>query len=56
MRTLLKPLAVAVLALAAVGAAQATTRPIIDNGQTGNGHLFFSVWDGVSSYTRGTSH
>jgi hypothetical protein len=55
MRTLLKPLAVAVLALAAVGAAQATTRPIIDNGQTGNGHLFFSVWDGVSSYTRGTN-
>jgi len=55
MRTLLKPIAVAVLALAVVGAAQATTRPNIDTGLTGNGHLIFSVWDGVSSYTRGTN-
>ena len=41
------------LALAAVmavsGAAGAAT---IDNGAGGNGGLFFSIWDGASSYTR----
>ncbi|GEM_PF-1120485 len=56
MKTLLKPIAVAVLAFAAVGAALAQTTPRIDPGSvTGNGHFFFSVWDGNSSYLRGTS-
>lgn len=34
--------------LAATGAANAA----IDTGATGNGELFFSVWDGANSYTR----
>jgi len=56
MHTLLKPIAAAVLAFAAVGAAQAQTAPRIDIGDVspGNGHLFFAVWDGVTSYIRGT--
>jgi hypothetical protein len=55
MHHFLKPVAMAVLAFAAVGAQAQTTTPRIDNGLTGNGHFFFSVWDGNTSYTRGTS-
>jgi hypothetical protein len=42
----LKLIAAAAL-LAATGAANAA----IDNGATGNGELFFTAWDGASSYT-----
>jgi hypothetical protein len=56
MHHFLKPVAIAVLAFAAVGAQAQTTTPMIDNGfVTGNGHFFFSVWDGNTSYTRGTN-
>jgi hypothetical protein len=41
-------LAAAAALVALSGAANAT----IDNGATGNGELFFSVWDANSSYTR----
>jgi len=41
-------LAAAAALVALSGAANAT----IDNGATGNGELFFSIWDGSTSYTR----
>lgn len=61
MHHFLKPVAIAVLAFAAVGAAQAsvptltaTPAPVLlARGDTGNSSVFFSVWDGDTSYTRG---
>ena len=47
MKFSLKTLAAAVALAAAAGSASAA----IDNGQGGNGELFFSAWDGATSYT-----
>lgn len=47
MKFSLKTLAAAVALAAAAGSASAA----IDNGVTGNGELFFSAWDGSSSFT-----
>lgn len=47
MKFSLKTLAAAVVLAAAAGSASAA----IDNGATGNGELFFSAWDGATSYT-----
>jgi len=55
MHTLLKPIAVAVLALAAVSASAQVAGRIDAGNDTGNGQIFFSLWDGATSYTRGTS-
>ncbi len=46
MKFSLKTLAAAVALAAAAGSASAA----IDNGQGGNGELFFSAWDGATSY------
>lgn len=51
MKFSLKTLAAAVALAAAAGSASAA----IDNGQTGNGELFFSAWDGATSYTFDTN-
>jgi hypothetical protein len=48
----LKHIALAAL-VAASGFANAA---VIDNGQSGNGGLFFSVYDGANSYTRNLSY
>lgn len=47
MKFSLKTLAAAVVLAAAAGSASAA----IDNGTGGNGELFFSAWDGATSYT-----
>jgi hypothetical protein len=41
------------IAAAAVLAASGAANAQIDTGATGNGDLFFSIWDNASSYTRG---
>lgn len=46
MKFSLKTIAAAVVMAAAAASANAA----IDNGQNGNGELFFNAWDGVSSY------
>jgi hypothetical protein len=62
MHHFLKPVAMAVLAFAAVGAAQASTlRLDVGTVTPGNGHLVFAVWDGhtaaegATSYMRGVA-